>query len=302
MLGIKNTVFHKPVMVDEVIGFLKLEKAYKVLDGTVGTGGHAKLILEKIRPQNGFLIGVDCDENALKIAEDTLKEFTGGYTLAQANFRDIDLVLSRLGVDKIDGALFDLGLSSYQIEDSERGFSFMRDGSLDMRMDRREGLSAYDIVNRYGKVELESIIRDFGEERYYRRIVGSILERRRKSPINSTEELASIIRKSIGRIYKSKIHPATRTFQALRIAVNNEMDNLDKALTKILPFMNPGRRICVISFHSLEDRIVKTKFREFERDKKGSMITKKPVIPTEEEKNKNIRSRSAKLRVFERNV
>jgi 16S rRNA (cytosine1402-N4)-methyltransferase len=295
----EDSIFHKPVMADEIIEFLCLKKSYKILDATVGCGGHAGLILEKIHPQ-GFLIGIDRDRGSLAVAEEGLKRFGKSYKLVYANFSDIDKVLESVTADGIDGALFDLGLSSYQLEDARRGFSFMKDGSLDMRMDPTQGLRAFDIVNRRPGSELERIIRDFGEERYFRRITGAILERRKKAAIKSTEELSGLIARALGGRHRSRrIHPATRTFQALRIAVNDELNCLNEGLVKAARFLRPGGRMCVISFHSLEDRIVKRRFKEFAKDGRGGIITKKPLTPGEDEIRGNPRSRSAKLRVFE---
>lgn len=297
----ENKIPHKPVMASEVIDLLQLKNGYKVLDATTGCGGHASFILDKIRP-DGVLIGVDRDQNTLKIAEERLNKIGGILKLRHANFQDLDKVLLDLGIEKIDAALFDLGVSSYQIGTARRGFSFENDGFLDMRMDPEEALRAYDIVNKYGREDLEEIIRDYGQERYFRRITGFILEKRKKGAINSTCELSALIKSAVGAMYRSqRIHPATRTFQALRIAVNNELKCLDKAMVKIANFLGPGKRAAVISFHSLEDRIVKIRFREFEKSKKGRRVTKKPLIPTSEEIRENPRSRSAKLRVYESN-
>jgi len=296
-----NAIFHKPVMVDEIIELLQLERAHAILDATVGCGGHANYILEKTKSRNAFLIGIDRDENSLKIAREQLQVFGERQKLVHANFRDLDKVLRDLRIDNIDRALFDLGISSYQLSDAGRGFSFMKEGALDMRMDPSIGPSAYEIVNKCNRTELEDIIREFGQERYYRRITGFILERRRRSPISSTKELSEVIRSAVGAKYRSqRIHPATRTFQALRISVNSELDNIDCALEKIINILKPGGRICVISFHSLEDRIVKVKFKEFKRSGKGHILTKKPLIPTGGEIRENARSRSAKLRAFEK--
>ena len=291
---------HKPVLVNEVIEFLQLQKGAKVLDATLGLGGHAEEILKKIQP-DGLLVGIDRDKNALKIAEERLAPFKNSTKIVYSNFRDLDKVLSQFAIGKIDAALFDVGLSSLQIEDEGRGFSFEREGPLDMRMDLSSPLSAYDIVNRLKKEEIENIIRDFGEERHYRKITRFIVEARKKRAINSTAQLTGIIKEAVGAKYRSqKIHPATRTFQALRIAVNGELENISEGLEKVLGFLNVGRRVCAISFHSLEDRIVKKRFKEFEKSGQGRVITKKPVTPSYREIAKNPRSRSAKLRVFEK--
>lgn len=297
----KNSFFHKPVMAGEVIEQLSLKNGYKVLDATVGLGGHARHILEGILP-DGFLIGVDCDTNALKFAKDQLAGFgSKTHTLLHGNFRNIDEILSGLSIEAVDGALFDVGISSYQLNDASRGFGFGEDGPLDMRMDPTRGRSAYDIVNRLRRDELENIIRDFGQERYFRRIAGSIMTRRTDGPIESSGELSALIGKAVGSRYRSqRIHPATRTFQAIRIAVNEELTNLEEGLARVVDFVRPRGRICVISFHSLEDRIVKFKFRELAKSGKGRVITKKPLTPKDEEKRENPRARSAKMRTFEK--
>jgi len=264
-----------------------------------GCGGHAASILRRIGPR-GVLIGIDRDASSLEIAGKRLSEFGSACRLAHANFTDADKVLRDSGIEKIDAALFDLGISSWQLGDAGRGFSFEQDGPLDMRMDSSAGMRASDIVNRCKRQDLERIIRDFGQERYWRRTAAFIVERRGKNPINSAGELAGIIKAAIGRKYYSqKIHPATRTFQALRIAVNNELENLEEALRKAAGFLGLNARLVVIAFHSLEDRIVKVRFKELEKAGGGRVITKKPVTASPEEIRENPRSRSAKLRVFE---
>ena len=296
----ESPVRHKPVLTGEAIDFLRLKKGDKVLDGTVGCGGHAGFILQKISPR-GILIGVDRDRKSLEFAGKRLSEFGDSFKPVHANFTDIDRVLSDQGIEKVDAALFDLGISSYQLEDAARGFSINRDGALDMRMDSGSRVQACDIVNRCKREDLERIIRDFGEERYWRRVAAFILERRKSAPIKSTSELADLVRHAIGKRYGfQKIHPATRTFQALRIAVNEELENLSEVLGKIVGFLSPNARLAIISFHSLEDRIVKVRFKEFEKAGKGRIITKKPLRACESEIRENPRSRSAKLRVFEK--
>jgi len=297
----ENSILHKPVMADEVIHFLHPEKGYKVLDATLGCGGHAALILDKIQP-NGLLIGIDRDSEALEASKKRLKKFKSTYKLIHANFKDLDYVLDNLRLDKLNAALFDLGVSSYQLDERKRGFSFKKEAFLDMRMNPTSGLRAYDIINKAKKEDLERIIRDFGEEKFFRRITGFVIERRKKCPIETTTQLSGLIEEAVGKFYRSqKINPATRTFQALRIAVNGELDNISEALDKIVNFLKPDARLCVISFHSLEDRIVKNKFREFKSEGKGKIITKKPVVANELERKENPRSRSAKLRVYESN-
>lgn len=294
----EETSLHRPVMVDEVLEFLRLRNGDKVLDGTVGLGGHGHFMAEEIKP-DGLLIGIDRDADSLNVAKRRLEKFKGICRLAHANFLYFDKVFREFGIEKIDAALFDLGISGYQIEKASRGFSFEREGFLDMRMDASSGIRAYDIVNKARRADLERIIRDFGEERYFRRIAGFIVEKRNKAPIGSTAQLAQIIRNAAGRKYgRQKIHPATRTFQALRIAVNKELENLDGMLAGISGFLNPGARVCVISFHSLEDRIVKIRFRELEKKGIGKAVTKKPLRATSGEIAENPRARSAKLRVF----
>jgi len=287
-------------MADEAISSLSLKKGSKVLDATLGLGGHAEMILEEITP-GGILIGIDRDEKTLEIANKRLYKYSKSYKLIHANFKDIDKVLPDSGIENIDAALFDLGTSSYQLGDAKRGFSFRQDGPLDMRMDLSSKLSAYEIVNKARREDLESIIRDFGEERYFRKITDFILEERRKKTITSTRQLSDVIRRAVGKKYRSrKIDPATRTFQAIRIAVNDELGVIGEGLGKTLDVLEARGRLVVISFHSLEDRIVKNRFKEFKKEEKALIITKKPLVPTREEIMANRRSRSAKLRVLEK--
>ena len=288
-------------MADEAIEFLRPQKGNIILDATVGCAGHAEKILEKISP-GGFLIGIDADQESLAIAGERLKRFKReSYSLSHGNFRDTEKIFKKLDIKKIDGALFDLGISSFQLEKPDRGFSFGRDGSLDMRMDSSNPVRAYDLVNRCKREDLEEIIKTFGEERFSRRIAGAILEERKTRPIKTTRELADLITRSVGGRYRmQKIHPATRTFQALRIAVNDELKSLEEVITKIWDFLNPGARACFISFHSLEDRIVKRGFKELAKLERALILTKKPITPSEEEKAKNARARSAKMRVAEK--
>jgi len=295
----ESRILHKPVMAGEVIEYLNLKNGYKVLDATVGCGYHAGLILDHIKP-DGLLIGIDQDKKSLNIARTHLDRYKNTQ-LHHANFKDIGSVFQDIGVDKVDAALFDLGISSYQLESSGRGFSFSKNEPLDMRMNESDLLRAYEIVNKEKRPELERIIHEFGQERYFRRIVGFILEKRKVSPIKTTEDLKAVIIKAVGRMYRAqKIHPATRTFQALRIAVNSELENLESALGTVIDFLKSGARLCVISFHSLEDRIVKIRFKEFKALGKASIITKKPLIPSFSEIKENPRARSAKMRVLEK--
>ncbi len=291
---------HKPVLTEKVIRYLNLKKGGTYLDATVGCGGHAALILEKISP-GGFLIGIDSDEEALTYARSKLSKFKkSSYKIIKSNFRNIDFILEDIGIKKIDGALFDLGVSLLQFKNANRGFSINLDGALDMRMDLSQGLNAFDIVNKYPEKELYRIIREFGEERYAGRITRFICEKRKTSRIRTTSELANVITRTVGHRYsKSKIHPATRTFQAIRITVNKELDALSEALEKLPFILNKDARVCVISFHSLEDRIVKNYFKRYAKENKFLLVNKKPIIASLEEVRENPRSRSAKMRVAE---
>lgn len=287
---------HIPVMADEVIDFLDLKPGYIIIDCTLGAAGHARRIIEKITP-GGRLIGIDQDRRILEIAQERLKDFKGSFTLRQENFRNLDLVLKDLKIGEVDGLLFDLGVSSLQLESADRGFSFNFDGPLDMRMGD-SGKTAADLVNTLSKEELADIIFKFGEERYSRRIAEAITRARRVEPIKTTAQLKIIALKAMPRAKNwQKIHPATRTFQALRIAVNSELDALEDGLVKGIEALRHNGKICVISFHSLEDRIVKNIFKEFAKSAVLRIVTKKPLTPKEEELRQNPRSRSAKMRV-----
>lgn len=291
---------HKPVMREEIAKYLNLNPGKVVLDCTIGTGGHAQEILKKIAPQ-GRLIGVDRDADSLSMAENNLKDFNGFYTLVKDDFRHLDRILENLKVQNIDGILFDLGISSFQLDNPGRGFSIREDGPLDMRMDKNSYISAYDLVNSLSETEISGILKNFGQERWHNRIAHYLVEERGRSPILTTRQLSDLVMKAVGYRYGAqKIHPATRTFQAFRIAVNRELEALDMALDKAIRFLNKGGRICVISFHSLEDKIVKEKFRMFAREGILKIITKKPLRSSEKEIADNVRSRSARLRVAER--
>ncbi len=291
---------HQPVMLNEIISSLNLKPGDKVLDTTIGPGGHAKEILNHILP-GGVLIGIDADKSAINIAEDALKDFQGHFKLINDNFKNLDIILSKEGIKGYNAILFDLGISSYQIEDPERGFSIKYGGRLDMRMDPKLKITAHDIINRYKEKDLSDIIKRYGEERFHNRIARFIVERRSKKTIEDARELAEIIHKAIGYRYRNtKIDPATRTFQAIRIAVNNELISLEDGLKKAVSWLEYDSRICVISFHSLEDRIVKNLFRSYSQLGVLRIITKKPIRPSSEEVISNPRSRSAKLRVAER--
>lgn len=291
---------HQPVMLDEVLNYLDLKPGKVVLDATVGPGGHAEEILKRISPA-GVLYGLDADESAIRIAAERLKNFDGSFKLINENFRAMDRALAKEDLKCVDAVLMDLGISSDQMEDAKRGFSIKEDGRLDMRMDPKIKTSAYDLVNRLGERELSDIIEKFGEERFHSRIARHIAESRSKRPIETTSQLALIIHRAVGSRYGSRrIDPATRTFQAIRIAVNDELGALEEALKKAVSYLAPGGRICVISFHSLEDRIVKRLFKGYADLGVLKIITKKPLRPSEAEAAANPRSRSAKLRAAER--
>lgn len=288
---------HIPVMAEEAIEHLKLAPGRVVVDCTLGCGGHAALILKQIIP-GGRLIGIDQDDEALRIAEDNLKRYKSPVTLIQNNFRNIDSILKEIHIDKVDGMLFDLGVSSIHLDKSSRGFSFNRKGPLDMRMDRANDVTAEIIVNRLPQERLESILREYGEERKARMIARAIIERRKRAPIKTTLELANIIERVYR--YRRRMHPATKSFLALRIAVNSELKALGEGLIAGINHLKSGARIVVISFHSLEDRIVKHTFRDYKERGDLKIITKSPLRPTAVEAAGNPRARSAKLRVGER--
>jgi len=296
---------HVPVMTAEALQFLRPERGGLFVDCTVGLGGHARAILEAGATR---LIGLDRDPDALAIARETLAPFGDRVRLVHADYGAIDEVLDRERVDRIDGALADLGVSSLQFDAPGRGFSFQRDEPLDMRMDRSGGESAADLVARSTERELADAIFQYGEERFSRRIARAIVEARTGAPVQTTGQLASIVRRAIplrhsrpGR-RSMRIDPATRTFQALRIWVNQELEGLDRFLEAVVRRLRGGARLVVITFHSLEDRIVKHTLRALERreDAAVKVLTKKPVVPTDEEVQRNPRARSAKLRAAER--
>jgi 16S rRNA (cytosine1402-N4)-methyltransferase len=293
-----DTPLHKPVMVDEALDYLNLQSGQTILDCTVGGGGHAIRILDKIKP-DGFLIGIDKDMEILQTTKQSLSRITGKFKLYHADYSDIDEVLRQAEVDKVNGVLLDLGVSSLQFDQADRGFSFAKEAPLDMRMDRSRGITAQNLIQRLSETELAELLWKYGEERWSRRIARAVLKEEKGVGITSTRQLSAIVERVVPR-GKSKIHPATRVFQALRIAVNKELDNLEIFLDKIYNYMALGARIVIISFHSLEDRIVKNKFIEKAKQNIFKVLTKKPVIPREAEIEENVRSRSAKLRAAER--
>jgi len=289
-----NSLFHQPVMEKEVLHYLLWKKNGIYIDATVGGGGHALSLLGELE-EGAMLVGIDRDEEAIKVARETLKNPYLPVYLFKERFSRIDDILLSLGMKEISGVLFDLGVSSWQLDKAERGFSFQREGSLDMRMDLSEKRSAYQVVNEFPEKELASIIYYYGEERFSRRIARAIVKEREKKPIVTTRELAQIIERVVPQ--RGKIHPATLTFMALRIFVNEELKEIEEALEKVSPLVEEGGRIVVISYHSLEDRIVKKFLRGNEE---WEVLTKKPVYPSPEEVRDNPRARSGRLRAGEK--
>jgi 16S rRNA (cytosine1402-N4)-methyltransferase len=295
-----NEPRHISVMAHEVEGALDLKVGAVVVDGTLGLGGHAAMMAAKIGAQ-GHLIGIDQDSRAIELARVRLADFKGRLDIVKSNFSRLDDVLKGLGVEAVDAVLLDLGVSSLQLDDPARGFSFRSDGPLDMRMDEAALTTAEALVNELPETELADLIFQYGEERFSRRIAQRIVVTRAGQRIRTTGELADIVLRSLPRGYqRDKLHPATRTFQALRIAVNRELDVLEEALGLAFKHVKTGGRIAVIAFHSLEDRIVKEKFKALAREGRAALLTKKPLRPTEAEAADNPRSRSAKLRALER--
>jgi len=291
---------HTPVLMDEVMSYLLLSPGKVIVDCTLGEGGHSEGVLRKITP-GGHLIGIDQDDDALSISRLRLSRFEGAFTLVHDNFQNIRDVLSSLNLGAMDGVIFDLGVSNMQLINPERGFSFQADGPLNMRMDKRAQITAFDLINNLSEEEIANLIYTFGQERYSRRIAREIIKQRSKHFITTTGQLAEIVLEAVPvRERYKKIHPATRTFMALRIAVNRELEVLKSALTQAIDMLKRGGRICVISFHSLEDRIVKHEFKTQARKQRLKIITKKPVTASEAELENNRKSRSAKLRVAEK--
>ncbi len=306
---------HVSVLLDETIEGLNINPDGIYFDGTLGGGGHSYEILKRLTGK-GVLIGVDQDGDAIEAAGERLNEFDGKFQLVRSNYSEIETILSDLKISKVDGIVLDLGVSSYQIDTLERGFSYKEDAPLDMRMDQRQLLNAADVVNGYTEEQLIAMLRDYGEERYAKSIAKAIIEARQDKPIATTQELSDIVKNSVPKKYQiAKGHPAKKTFQAIRIEVNNELNVLRQTLDKMIEHLNPGGRICVITFHSLEDRIVKLNFRNNEnpctcppdfpvcvcgKKSKGKVITRKPIVPSDEEVENNKRAKSSKLRIFEK--
>ncbi|MBF0484255.1 MAG: 16S rRNA (cytosine(1402)-N(4))-methyltransferase RsmH [Candidatus Omnitrophica bacterium] len=287
-------------MPNEVCEFLSVRSGGVYVDGTLGLGGHAQMILKSLGGA-GRLIAIDQDLSALEQARKRLAEYGEQCVLVHDNFKNIDAILNARGEHAIDGALLDLGVSSYQLDEAERGFSIKGDGPLDMRMNSQGSVSAYELVNTLPENEIERIIREYGEDRFSKRIAKSICYVRANAPISTTEDLRRAVMKAMpqGRSWQ-KTHPATRTFQAFRIAVNQELDVLTIGLKALIRRLSSGGRIVIISFHSLEDRIVKNIFREEAQNGVLNILTRKPLIPSDKEAEENPRSRSAKLRAAER--
>lgn len=292
-------IYHNPVMSREILTYLKPESGQVFVDCTIGCGGHAEHILKTIAP-NGRLIGIDQDLEALKTAQSRLENYRASLVLVHDNFENLKNILEKYEVKKVDGILFDLGISSLQIESETRGFSFQYNAPLDMRMNQEGKLTAFDFINNLTEDELVKIIWNYGEEPWGRKIARLIVQERKKGPIVTTSQFADLISRAIYFRSGSKIHPATKTFQAFRIAVNRELETLEKGLDTAVEFLASSGRICVISFHSLEDRIVKKTYSQGAHQHKVKIVTRKPLLASEQEILENPRARSAKLRVAEK--
>lgn len=306
---------HVSVLLNETIDGLNINPDGIYVDGTLGGGGHAYEVCKRLSDK-GRLIGIDQDGEALEAAREHLKEFEDKITLVRSNYCEIDTILKDLDIDKVDGIVLDLGVSSYQLDNLERGFSYKSDAPLDMRMDQRQVKTAADVVNTYSENELFRIIRDYGEDKFAKNIAKHIVMERQKKPFETTAQLSEVIKHSIPMKFQNKGgHPAKKTFQAIRIEVNKELTVLRDSIDKMIELLNENGRICIITFHSLEDRIVKTKFRENENPctcppdfpvcvcgkvSKGKVITRKPIAPGDKEITENKRAKSSKLRIFER--
>ena len=309
-----ETFTHRPVLLEECIENLKIRPDGVYLDGTLGRAGHSREIAKRLT--TGRLICVDRDDAALEAAKERLADWMDRVTLVHSNFDQVGDIVADLGLPGVDGMLFDLGVSSPQLDDGARGFSYMADAPLDMRMDRSEGLTAADVVNTWPQEELKRILFQYGEERYAPLIAAAIVRRRQERPIGTTLELVDVIKSAMpGKALKEKQHPAKRSFQAIRIAVNDELASVERMLKGAVPKLNRGGRLAVITFHSLEDRIVKSGLAEFAKGctcppdfpvcvcgktPDVKLINKKPILPTEREVEENPRARSAKLRVAEK--
>lgn len=308
---------HRPVLLEETIESLKIRPDGIYVDGTLGGAGHASQVCKRLS-EKGRFVGIDQDDCALQAAGERLKEFGKNVRIdcVKSNYCQMKSLLENLGIDKVDGILLDIGVSSYQLDNAERGFTYREDAPLDMRMDQSSSFSAKDVVNQYDEMQLYRVIRDYGEEKFAKNIAKHIVAARQEKEIETTGELIEIIKASIpAKVRATGGHPAKRTFQAIRIEVNRELEVLQDSIDEMIDLLNDGGRLCIITFHSLEDRIVKNKFRENEdpcicpknfpvcvcgRKSKGKVITRKPIVPSEQEVEENKRSKSSKLRVFEK--
>lgn len=306
---------HVSVLLEETVEELNIKPDGIYVDGTLGGGGHAFHICQKLSDQ-GRYIGIDQDADAIAASSERLKEFGSRVTIVRDNYRNMPKVLNELGIEQVDGILLDLGVSSFQLDEKERGFTYREDVPLDMRMDRRQSLTAREIVNEYSEMELFHVIRDYGEEKFAKNIAKHIVNKRKEHPIEMTGELIEIIKAAIPmKVRAVGGHPAKKTFQAIRIECNKELEVLKDSLDAMIDLLKPGGRLCIITFHSLEDRIVKRAFKKNENPctcppnfpvcvcgniSKGKQLTRKPIIPGEKELNENKRAKSSKLRVFER--
>lgn len=306
---------HKSVLLYETVDQLNIKPDGIYVDGTLGGGGHSYEIASRLSDK-GRLIGIDQDEDAIKAASERLRPFMDRVTIVRNNYCNMDKVLDELSIDKVDGIMLDLGVSSYQLDTAERGFTYNVDAKLDMRMDQRQEVTARDIVNDYSEYDLYRIIRDYGEDRFAKNIAKHIVAARQKKPIETTFELNEIIKAAIPmKVRATGGHPSKRTYQAIRIELNRELEVLENSIDMMIDRLNKGGRLCIITFHSLEDRIVKVRYKNNEnpctcppsfptcvcgKKSKGKVITRKPIIPSEEELEENSRSKSSKLRVFER--
>lgn len=306
---------HKSVLLYETVDELNIKPDGIYVDGTLGGGGHSYEIAGRLS-EGGRLIGIDQDEDAIKAASKRLEPYMDRVTIVRNNYCNMDKVLDELGIDKVDGIMLDLGVSSYQLDAADRGFTYNVDTALDMRMDQRQEITAKDIVNEYSEFDLYRLIRDYGEDRFAKNIAKHIVAARQEKPIETTFELNDIIKAAIPmKVRATGGHPSKRTYQAIRIELNKELEVLENSIDMMIDRLKPEGRLCIITFHSLEDRIVKTRFRNNENPctcppsfpacvcgkvPKGRVITRKPVVPTDEEINENSRSKSSKLRVFER--
>ena len=308
---------HYSVLLNETVDGLNIKPDGTYVDGTLGGGGHAALVCSRLSDKGRF-IGIDQDKDAIAAATERLKEYQEKITIVRSNYEQIDSVLRNLDIEKVDGIYLDLGVSSYQLDTAERGFSYRADAPLDMRMDDRNPVTAADIVNDYTESQLFHMIKNYGEDRFAQNIAKHICKYRENKRIETTFELSDIISGAIpARVRATSGHPAKRTFQAIRIELNRELDVLEESIDKMIDSLSGGGRLCIITFHSLEDRIVKNKFRTAEkpcicppefpictcgRKSKGKVITRKPILPSDQELAENSRSKSAKLRIFERHL